>query len=915
MTVASLAQAAPPENLAGAIQRSTDRDRRRIPILVLNPGQVFLQNSGNGRINALYPDDDAKPPLTDVLSAFRRELVSCASVQVVAPVTRYTINPDPGPPEEWAAVGRESAARLLFTSLTPAQWAAASSPSGLGLSDLPQKRQKTWFLSLLPKPFVLQENQVSPEGHHSPVTADNGEAHTVTLSPEQVRLRVVRSMEWMYRQGAGTSYIGGAGADNEEAYPRGRRYWTRAYRTEIVEPADSYQERLDEAAFLREPNRLRKGDLLFNTAPLFGKAVTLSGVKTLGELVQRVAQATGVELYADRRLTGLPVMILGNEDSTADAADVMKALCLATTGTIRRVTDPESKESVYLLAGDHAPIMPPRLRLAEWAQEVEALLGTERILFAETARQGGFARGIGLTDEASRLIPPAVMRAAEEKIAAPDRDANDDFVSIPIHTLPPAAQAKVKRDREWHRESLFDGGAKLDKQNVHAWFKVRTELLAPGYGTLPGPELGNLNDLLPRKPRPLMVPKKPAPKPALSAPPITLPPTVMKFAALKVVAKDDAEVKTAAVWAKRHGFAALLVRVSLWEAGVTERIARLVVIGDAHGVKIYPVVSLLRVPPADPAKKDAPPHNLARARNLFGETFREYGIRRGESPALQTPYWAGRFALHREADWLDASDEPVRKATAERLGRLSRATGIAGVVLESIAAPGTTSPVPFWSDGRIAARHTGFTDSLRVAFIRQENLDPLDMPPYTSLDPSINWSSYAEVSPFLGDDPALNDRFRQYPAHRRDASGRWSVPPPGRIDGDTPAARAWSVLAYEQNRSWIGALRREADLPASLPVLVEAPSEPAPYSLSQWTLPWDASEPLLPETMGKERLMHRILRKESTHDTVRSDFGPRLIQQLGTGKEPLYSGLIADLSHIPLRQGLDILSPLTPSAK
>lgn len=91
------------------------------------------------------------------MRCFNRQIVSCASVQIVAPLLRHGINPYPGKPEEWARVGRERATRLLFASLSLVQWKTASSARGIGTADLSSLEQKAWFLSSLPFPFALQE--------------------------------------------------------------------------------------------------------------------------------------------------------------------------------------------------------------------------------------------------------------------------------------------------------------------------------------------------------------------------------------------------------------------------------------------------------------------------------------------------------------------------------------------------------------------------------------------------------------------------------------------------------------------------------------------------------------------------------------------------------------------------------------
>ena len=63
----------------------------------------------------------------------------------------------------------------------------------------------------------------------------------------------------------------------------------------------------------------------------------LGGVKTVDELVTRLARATGLELYADRRYGALPVVLAGDLKKPRPASDVMQALAVCVSGAWRQV--------------------------------------------------------------------------------------------------------------------------------------------------------------------------------------------------------------------------------------------------------------------------------------------------------------------------------------------------------------------------------------------------------------------------------------------------------------------------------------------------------------------------------------------------------------------------------------------------
>lgn len=78
----------PPNTLAEALQRSEDRAHRRIPLLAVAPERTSLawsDRESRDVLSKMFEEYDAKPPLPDVLTAFKYRIVSCGSVQTVAP--------------------------------------------------------------------------------------------------------------------------------------------------------------------------------------------------------------------------------------------------------------------------------------------------------------------------------------------------------------------------------------------------------------------------------------------------------------------------------------------------------------------------------------------------------------------------------------------------------------------------------------------------------------------------------------------------------------------------------------------------------------------------------------------------------------------------------------------------------------
>ena len=158
-------------------------------------------------------------------------------------------------------------------------------------------------------------------------------------------------------------------------------------------------------------NVAKEGDLIWSRRNL-EHGTSLEGIKTVDDLVTRLAAATGLELYADPRYGALPVLLIGDLKKPAAAGDMMQALALCVCGTWRQVG------SAYVLTDDVLG------------------LGTRRAALQESV-QGWAAR----LAEASK--------AAEGHLAATDWLHALPFVQGDIGTVPPGRMADKRRRPRW----------------------------------------------------------------------------------------------------------------------------------------------------------------------------------------------------------------------------------------------------------------------------------------------------------------------------------------------------------------------------------------------------------------------------------------------------------------------------------
>ncbi|MBC8143823.1 MAG: hypothetical protein H7Y38_20520, partial [Armatimonadetes bacterium] len=760
---------------------------------------------------------------------------------------------------------------------------------------LQSPEQKTWFLSALPSSFRLHESEQVGDGWGD----TRSTKQTATLKPETLKLRVVRSMSWNYRQGES----GFMGFGHSETPPRqpGERFWEHSYTTEeAAENQQTYRDRISKIVIFSEPNRYVPGALPLNKPPLFGKTVSLAGAKTVGELVMRIADKTGIELYADRRVSALSVTLGGSSDARADCADLIKALCLATTGTVRGVGE-KGDETVYLLTGNQKGDAATRLSLSEWASDVEALLQAEQTALQTVAKKGDYVANVGFDPQSPTSLSSDLMRTIEKNIRNPQPTSeNHGYQTIPVSALPPAGQEQVRRDLERHAQWQTNGVSPLDAKTVYASFYVQTQIVAEGYGVFSGSSLSSLGSLLEKQPA-----KRPAPNTGTVTGAVALPPVLTKFAALQIGPTTSEEARDAARWARSRGFAALFVPVSLWDDAAVSRFGAVVEGAKGAGVAVYPVVSLFRVS-GDDAKVCA---DLSRTRNVSGETLLQYGKRRMDAPAVRLDdYTRSQVAPLLAGDWLDAFDNAVQDAAAKRLSAVAGTPGIGGVVLADVAAPGLQSASPEWTNGATGARSGGYTLANRLAFIRQENIDPLDLLPNGNLQPYLDWSDVSETHeppPFYTANHQVEGLLQTATAYRRGADGVWNAATP---KPDNRERSPWNAMLFERNREVVARVRKAANLPDTLHVF--AMIVPEGYS-SPRPVPWDA-ETLPPAKLGDDSLYPFSLRRATTVDTVRGN-ALRVSDWARQQKTFPYGGTMIDATANPVAESLRLLSAIAPT--
>ena len=327
---------------------------------------------------------------------------------------------------------------------------------------------------------------------------ENGRANTyyesnpapTGITPAQrsgVRLTLYRTLSWTFSTIEGNSRFGGPGANisigigtNSATGPNG---------TETFSLADiSFAGRWDSpqttlfGTVVKDvvPVRPKPSELAYENTVL-DTAVSLADAKTVGDLVARAKEKTGVEVYCDPRFRSLTFWAKGAETHTVRAGDLLKALALGVSGTFRRVFD--GKTAAYVLTDDLEGLGTRQARINEWAQAaaaqrefddaiVETALAKTNIGDYVSWREGDPVAPTG--DLAQRIEAFRTGKAAPTDITN-QADGTNTGLWVSVSDLPASAQETVKQQVEsWNRG--MEEEQKRNLTNPSEWHFYRAPL-------------------------------------------------------------------------------------------------------------------------------------------------------------------------------------------------------------------------------------------------------------------------------------------------------------------------------------------------------------------------------------------------------------------------------------------------------
>ncbi len=316
---------------------------------------------------------------------------------------------------------------LLMASLDDRQRAALTGKAGLGLSDLTTTAQKQIFEALLPDDEVV----VNRRGASEEVGKNLG---NLREKASAVRFRVAQEIgiqaEMKGQEYGRTDIPALTGKDAPNFYD------LSSYM------AYSNKDKVNGVLIRREvPNRLKPTDLNYN-APVLQAAIPLKDLKTVKDLIARVAKRTGVELYCDPNYEKQTLTFTASNQKAASASELLRATAFCLAATYRKVGP------AFVLTDDLVGVGTRRQMIQDFEEEcdaerAEAVQAAEKKIKGDPAQKnlklGGFNDPLALTPEQEKTPkgPAKVTDIMDSMMAL-------GGVSLPFEKLTPKQQEAVQ---------------------------------------------------------------------------------------------------------------------------------------------------------------------------------------------------------------------------------------------------------------------------------------------------------------------------------------------------------------------------------------------------------------------------------------------------------------------------------------
>lgn len=695
---------------------------------------------------------------------YGRSLQVFSHVLALAPPTMTVLNTDPALAE--LPLGRlagQHPETYLLGSLTPAQLKQAGTTTGLAYADMTPDQQSLMH-ALLPEPLEIVPTALSD---HKMDKAERAafDAQIKKVSGNDL-FGSLRFHAYLTANFFVHAPVGYGIGDTQDLTPS-----TGAYKLPFggygnMESRGKSTETLLKADV---PNAPKPGDILWNRRDL-ERTVSLSGLTTVDSLVQRIGNATHLELYSDPHYAALPVLARGDLKARQPAGDVMQALALCVCGTWRRVGP------AYVLTDDVQGLGTRQAFLAEIGQ-----------IWSNRLSESGKAAGKQLETldwlHSLSFVPGDIGTLSPDQITTIQKASGTNEGDLPWKSLPPALQEHLK-DHFLHYGDMFPKQMNLPPEiakmgddmksaaesvrpdtPVDTTINIRLAVELPGTGAM---MLDGPYRIQPPKPDDAA-----GAKPDTSAPANSI---VLDKPLRGVLCAPKTPDEARAVVAKLMEMKLNTLFLNVFTGGrtyfpndalppTTEDaggvLAAALAAAKPQHIAVYAVMDTLCWRKDGLTPHPAPwPSGYTEDLTVTGETPDHVVQRRYAARSLSEIYDHPRYLLAREGTeaWASPLDPAVRTLLPTLARTLAATPGLSGLVFQDTVPPGYAGERTQENLG------LGYMLDNRLAYLRAKHLDPVDLSSGFGDTVSVNVSEENFSGYYRIDIPTFGSQTSDYAA-------------------------------------------------------------------------------------------------------------------------------------------------------
>jgi hypothetical protein len=696
---------------------------------VIRPSRLLLQapvpNTNIDAYGNVLPPPPDTSTVNGILTIYNRTWQTFGKVAAVAPTKMTVLNVDPQALSQIDPIGlsRGDAMKILLGSLSNTQWQELSS-GGLGINEL-NDTQSALFRAAVRTPMKIVPSTdfwnppFGQPGFDYKQYQQNYESQVQTLTQDMLSgARLEAHLATMY-----LLPVTNNGNTQEWMDEAGNPGMPGVYQISSIDNDDSNSNPLSSLVRADLPNTLKPGSLNWNIRPL-GATVALDGVKTVDDLVNRIARATGLELYCDPHYASRSVLVMDTTGRPQRARDLLQALCVCLCGAWRQVGP------AYVLTDDIQGVAARRALLKEMTNAWTHNLSTQSSAANDNMVDKNWFKSLHFLPGDPNALSADQMKAMEDKAAGPQNGS--DWLDMNFSQIPASAQAILKAQvGQYGSNNSNSDFAKVaaalgPDYKMNADLQVRVFLDVASIGLVALDQGSYYNDISLHKQNSGRI--DPAPSPAgKTSGPVTFSGTVGALCAPRDATEARAVVdKMAAMGlhllycdAFANGKAYVPNSAIPTDAAQASVLPAAIEEGKAKGVSVVAVIDAFAWGSGDPKTRLNPlPPGFAEDETITLESASD-ALRERAADQNSAPYMATPVVVQ----WVSPADPRVQGTLAQIVGAVARIPGLAGLAFEDTAPPSYLSKPNFYDQQSLPL---GYGPEARLAFLRAHHADPID---------------------------------------------------------------------------------------------------------------------------------------------------------------------------------------------